>query len=386
MKQKNVYVVFDRKYKVKKDEDGIGTVDVFIYLTRSQRKYIAVGKCKRSEFEDFKQRREVQAMVRRCEKVIMALDVLKLEANVENFTACYNKEEEAYGNPTSPLNFYNGVDQSQSFIDYMQTKVDGENIRKGTRIRKQVTIDALKRFGKIKTFSDLTPAKIMAFDTWLHDGTRTDVTVYTYHKHLRKLINRMRMADMIPSNPYDKVKISRGQSKERKPLTEEELQRLRDLKLEGKLDRVRDLFIFAAYTGLAYADMRAFDFNKSTVKCGDMYYIDGLRIKTDSPFFTPILSPAMEVLKKYNYKLPCISNMKLNDYLHVVEAKLGLKKPLTYHVARHTFATLVLSYDVPIEDLARMLGHKNVQVTQIYAKILHQTIERHSEKLQSLIK
>ena len=77
----------------------------------------------------------------------------------------------------------------------------------------------------------------------------------------------------------------------------------------------------------------------------------------------------MAILKKYKYQLPHISNQKLNDYLHLVEKMAKLKKPLTTHVARHSFATLVLSYDIPIENLSRMLGHANIKTTQIYGKI-----------------
>lgn len=85
----------------------------------------------------------------------------------------------------------------------------------------------------------------------------------------------------------------------------------------------------------------------------------------------------MNVLKKYKRKLPIISNEKYNDYLHVVESHLGLNKPLTSHVARHTFATTVaLAHDVPIESVSKMLGHKDIKTTQIYAKVLKSTIER----------
>lgn len=122
-----------------------------------------------------------------------------------------------------------------------------------------------------------------------------------------------------------------------------------------------------------------------TEKSGDLYYMDGSRMKTGSNFFTPILQPAMEVLKKYNFVLPKISNQKANDYLHLLESRANINKPLTFHVARHSFATLSLSHDVPIEKVARMLGHQDIKTTQIYAKILKSTIERHSVDLSKAI-
>ena len=190
----------------------------------------------------------------------------------------------------------------------------------------------------------------------------------------------------IEVDPYTQVKFKRGECKEREPLTEAELQKLRKIKLDEKLDKVRDLFVFSAYTGLAYCDVQAFDFEKMTEQQGKLYYIDGSRIKTASKFFTPILGPAMEVLKKYKFVLPKISNQKANDFLHLIETALKLNKPLTFHVARHSFATLALAHDIPIENVSRMLGHKNIRTTQIYAKVLKTTIERHAENLQRAIR
>ena len=94
----------------------------------------------------------------------------------------------------------------------------------------------------------------------------------------------------------------------------------------------------------------------------------------------------MEVLKKYDYQLPKISNQKANDYLHVIQMEMHFNQKLTFHVARHSFATLALSHDVPIENVARMLGHRDIKTTQIYAKILRTSIERHATALQSSIR
>jgi integrase len=161
---------------------------------------------------------------------------------------------------------------------------------------------------------------------------------------------------------------------------------MRKLKLNGKEEYVRDLFVFSAYTGLAFCDVMAFNFETMTDKEGKLFYIDGSRLKTGTQFFTPILKPAMEVLKKYDFKLPRISNQKANDYLHLIQSAMKLNKNLTFHIARHSFATLALAHDVPIENVARMLGHQNIRTTQIYAKVLKSTIERHAVNLQKAIR
>ena len=94
----------------------------------------------------------------------------------------------------------------------------------------------------------------------------------------------------------------------------------------------------------------------------------------------------MEVLKKYDYNLPKITKQKDNEYLHLIQHAMGLHKSLTFHVARHSFATLAISHGVPIEDVARMLGHEDIRTTQIYAKILKTTINQYSTLLQKAIK
>ena len=252
-------------------------------------------------------------------------------------------------------------EEAMSFLDFMRDNIATAKMRETTRKQKLVTYNALLDFGKIQTFADLTAKN-------LHIQTRK-----AYQEGL------------IEKDPYDLVKFPRGKCKERRPLSEIELKKIREAELPPKESRVRDLFIFAAYTGLAYCDVQEFNFKMMTELMGDLYYIDGSRLKTGSNFFTPILPPAMEVLKRYNYKLPKISNQKANDYLHNIESRLCINKPITFHVARHSFATVALSHDIPIEKLARMLGHKDIKTTQLYAKILKDTVARHATNLSKAI-
>lgn len=379
MANQKVSVVFDRKKVAEKRGQGI--VEMQVYLSRRERKYIPIGKCSPDELEDYLSSRDVRNEIKRCNDIISAMLLFDDEMTVQQFDSYYLGKKRSRSS-----NLYKGTDQTTNFIIYMKESIDKEKFSTGTHKHKICTWEAVKRFGKIKTFADLTPKHILEFDEWLHDGSRTDVSVHTYHKHLRKVTRYLRMADMIPADPYERVKLSRGKSKERQPLTEDELNKLRTIKLSEPMDHVRDLFIFSAYTGLAYCDVQAFNFDLMTEKIGNMYYIDGQRLKTDTRFFTPILKPAMEVLKKYHFNLPKITNQKGNDYLHIIQNTMGLHKSLTFHVARHSFATLAISHGVPIEDVARMLGHEDVRTTQIYAKILKSTINQYSTQLQESIK
>ncbi len=379
MASQKVNVVFDRKKVAEKRGQGI--VEMQVYLSRRERKYIPIGKCSPDELDDYLSSRDVKNEIKRCHDIISAMLLFNDEMTVQQFDGYYLGKRKSKSN-----NLYKGTDQATNFIIYLKESIDKERFSDGTRKHKICTLEAVKRFGKIRTFADLTPKNILEFDEWLHDGSRTDVSVHTYHKHLRKVTRYLRMADMIPVDPYERVKLSRGKSKERQPLTEDELDKLRAIKLTEPLDHVRDLFIFAAYTGLAYCDVQVFNFDQMTEKIGNIYYIDGERLKTGTKFFTPILTPAMEVWKKYNYNLPKITNQKGNEYLHLIQHAMGLRKSLTFHVARHSFATLAISHGVPIEDVARMLGHEDIRTTQIYAKILKSTINEYSTKLQDSIK
>ena len=373
-----VKVVFDRKKQVAKR--GCGCLDVVVNLGKKVRKYIVVCVTTPEEWEAKAQSLETLQVVSQCKKILTTMEVLGEESTIENFKRHFFGEEEEEEEENNDW-------ESQDFIAYCEEALAAEDIKIGTRKHKQVVIDAVKTYGKLRTYGDLTPKNILAFDRWLHNGERSDVTIYGYHKRLKKWVGELARLEEIPRNPYKIVSITRGKCKERQPLLESELKKMRDADFDGnmKLERVRDLFIFSAYTGLAFCDTQAFDYKSMTVQEGNMTFIDGSRIKTDTQYFTPILAPAMEVLKKYDFKLPRISNQKANDYLHLIQAQLGIKKPLTFHVARHSFATLALAHDVPIENVARMLGHEDIRTTQIYAKVLHTTIERHASNLQSAI-
>ena len=273
-----------------------------------------------------------------------------------------------------------------SFLDFMRDNIATAKIRESTRSQKLVSLKALMEYGKIESFADVTVQNIREFDKWLRkDGIRSDVCINNYHKNLKLQTRKACQEGLIDKDPYELIKFPRGKCKERRPLNETELKKMREMKLPEREARIRDLFIFAAYTGLAFCDTQDFDFRTMTEQIGDLYYIDGSRLKTGTNFFTPILPPAMEVLKKYNFKLPKISNQKANDILHMIEVRMGLNKPVTFHVARHSFATLSLSHDIPIEKVARMLGHKDIKTTQIYAKVLKSTIANHASDLSKVI-
>ena len=142
-----------------------------------------------------------------------------------------------------------------------------------------------------------------------------------------------------------------------------------------RLEQVRDIFIFSCFCGLAYIDVK--NLRKENIRTsfdGNLWII-GKREKTDVSFSIPLLDIPRKILEKYEGKLPdnkilpVLSNQKMNAYLKEIGTLCGINKDLTFHLARHTFATLTLSKGVSIESVSKMLGHTNIRTTQIYARI-----------------
>lgn len=147
-----------------------------------------------------------------------------------------------------------------------------------------------------------------------------------------------------------------------------------------RLSVVRDIFLFSCYTGLAYADVQKLKRSEIIIGIDKQQWIDTTRQKTESATRIPLLPFPLSIIKKYETHpvcqakgtvLPILSNQKMNAYLKEIADTCGINKTLTFHIARHTFATTVtLSNGVPIESVAKMLGNKNLKQTQHYAKVL----------------
>ena len=168
---------------------------------------------------------------------------------------------------------------------------------------------------------------------------------------------------------------------ERDFLTEEELQNLAAKEFSiDRLENVRDIFLFSCFTGLAYSDAKKLSSQHIVIGIDGDKWIKINRTKTDTRSSIPLLPTAEAIIEKYssnpkcqanNKLLPVLSNQKMNAYLKEIGDLCGITKNITFHLARHTFATTVtLSNDVPIESVSKMLGHKNLKITQHYAKVL----------------
>jgi integrase len=217
----------------------------------------------------------------------------------------------------------------------------------------------------------------------------TDSAVYNYHKCLKAILYRAYKFGKINENPYNRLRgeFRHGDKENVEFLTEDEMKRIETLKLPtgSILDVVRDLFVFQMYTGLAYSDMQAFDFSLCKLVDGEYVY-NGERIKTGVQYTSQLLPPVIRVLKKYGMKVPKVSNQDYNRHLKSIGLLAEIHTRMHTHLARHTFATYMLSNDVMLQNVKRMLGHKSIVTTQRYAKVLakdvHNDFDKISEKLK----
>lgn len=233
-----------------------------------------------------------------------------------------------------------------------------------------------------------------SFDVYLKKDFKVHQnTAWNYHKHLRRVLNLAVAMDYITKNPYNKYKVDLKET-HREFLTSEELLSIeaKEIQIE-RLSVVRDIFVFACYTGLSYSDISKL--SKQHLQKGidknEWIIID--RSKTNNRCRIPILPKAKEILEKYkNYPknhnkgllLPVLTNQKMNSYLKELGDICNINKSITMHMARHTFATSVtLANGVPIETVSKVLGHTSLKTTQIYAKILDQKISDDMSQLQS---
>ena len=265
---------------------------------------------------------------------------------------------------------------SPSFLEWIEDQIATLRVAYGTRKHYMTLLARLKEWKNIQTWQDVTVENLYGFDSWLHGRGISDSGVYNYHKCLKALLHRAVEFDRIATNPYNRMKIKRGEHENIEYLTEEEMLIFQHMILPygSNLDVAHDLFVFQMYTGLPYSDMMAFDI--SDYKWDGMRWNKiGERIKTGVPYVSSLLPPALSVLEKYGMTLPRISNQDYNRQLKALQTMAGIKTRLHSHLARHTFATYMLKHGVKIENLSRMLGHTNITQTQRYAKVLAQSVQ-----------
>jgi integrase len=286
----------------------------------------------------------------------------------------------------------NGGD-SDAFLTWVKNEIPKLDIKESTRKHYWLVYDRLNEYGKIRNWHDLTVEKIYDFDAWLHNIENVNAnadgeglgnnTIRNYHKKMKAIIHRAVDMGIIEQSPYARLQGRfRGDDYDNvEYLSEEQMKMILNIHpVPGsQMEAVHDLFVFQMLTGLSYSDAQAFDISDYK-KVNGKWVSVGKRIKTGVPYVSVLLPPVVDVLERYDWKTPQISNQKYNWLLKTFGSVIGIEN-MHSHLARHTFATYMLSHDVKIQNVMRMLGHKKIEQTMRYAKVLAQDVTSDYERV-----
>ncbi len=278
----------------------------------------------------------------------------------------------------------------QEHNDKVETLV-GQEFAPGTLERYKTSLKHTIEFIQWKysvsdiDIKDIDHAFITEYEFFLRSVRKcANNTAVKYIKNFKKIVKLCISNGWLDKDPFVNYK-AKIREVEREFLSQEEIQTIYEkVFVTERLNQVKDIFVFACFTGLAYIDVKQLTQSNISIGIDGGKWIFTHRQKTETASRIPLLPIPQELIHKYsehpqcvneNKLLPVLSNQKMNSYLKEIADVCGIQKDLTFHIARHTFATTVtLTNGVPIESVSKMLGHTNIKTTQHYAKILDKKV------------
>lgn len=310
-----------------------------------------------------------------------------MRSTIENFINEGIREKETFS-LDSLKKFMEGriFGKKDSFLRFMYERIYERPISESTRKAHISIYNTLKRWGKIRQFSDITEANLKLWDDLSHKNAQKAKSVWNYHKILKIYCAEAKRFGHIKENPYEVMKFKRDNSPGHRFITMEEIEKIKDLKLSEKaLEDARLCFLFQCYTSLSYSDMRNFDMATVKVVDGRMR-LRNLRVKTGGMYNITLLKSAVSLLEECHYVLPIQDLHFYNRNLQAIQYRAGITTHLTSHVGRHTFATsIALKNKMPIEVLQKVMGHESIRTTQVYAKVLQETVDAEFDRLDDIL-
>lgn len=371
-------VVYNRKKTLL--SNGTALVQIEAYLN-FKKKYFSTGIYLTPDQWDGKRR-----------KVKNHANALKINKQITDFVAKLQAVELDRRNAGKPFtldilsDFLKGK-FTNSFTDFMQNEIEADRTSApATIIGQKTTLNALRSFKKDILFDELTFELLTDFERHLRNNGLHTNTINKYFRHVRKFVNLAINKDMFELNryPFRKFK-TRTETTTREYLTPEELTAFENVTLppeRAHLQKPLDMFLFSCYTGLRFSDIVALNADSFKTIDGNKW-IDTTMIKTAEPVRIPLYllfdgKPA-EILNRYTnserkYIFDDYTNQYVNRCLKELANIAGVGKRVTFHTARHTQATFLLYKGVNITTVQKLLGHKKLQTTQIYSKVMDKTI------------
>lgn len=274
----------------------------------------------------------------------------------------------------------------------------GKDYVEGTVLRYERTVRYLEEMLMIKynlkdiPLKDINNAFILEFEHFVKvtKGCAQNATV-KYLKNLKKVVRLALANKWIEDDPFYDIHFHQTQSN-RAFLTEEELNLIikKDFDIP-RLEVVRDIFVFCSLTGLAFTDVQHLTPDHISQDNTGAYWIRKSREKTNNMCNIPLLDMPRMIMEKYKEHPECIkkgvalpvpSNQRMNSYLKEIADVCGIKKTLSTHIARHTFACVAIANKVSMESIAKMLGHTDIRTTKIYARLMDRTVSEEMNVLR----
>lgn len=362
-------IVFDRKHVSSNTKEGLVQLEV---LFKGVRRYFSTG------VKVTKNRWSRSGKVTGCmDMIVMNRRIDEMKRMVDKYIVGLMENEEPFDFDRFKAWMVASDEQGIGFVDWVEKRIAERNdIRKSTKRNHMKLVALLRKIGNIRTFADVTKKNVLKMDTYLHSTGIRQTTIASYHKFMKTYVHDAMSSGLIEKDPYIGVKIDIGKSVWGRFLTVDEVEAIEKAEMPTEsLERVKDLFLFQCYTGLAYADLMRFDMSKA-VKGEKYYLVTDDRKKTGEGYTVVLMEKAMDILKKYDYKLPKMTCEQYNMRLKIMADASKIDKPIASHFGRRTCGMLLLNYGFPIEIVSKVLGHSNIKTTQqAYAKILDRTVE-----------
>ena len=320
---------------------------------------------------------------------------------VRNRVFQIHRQLEADGKPITAVTikniFYGGYDSPKMLIETFNEhnqeyrELMDKEYAKGTVLRYERTVRYLVEFMREQyNCADIPLKSINYHFIKTQKGCAQNATV-KYLKNLKKITKTAILKKWINEDPFADIHFKQTKTN-RDFLNESELRRIiaKDIDIE-RLQTVRDIFIFCSFTGLAFTDVKHLKAEHIVQADDGRWWIRKAREKTDNMCDIPLLDIPRLILEKYKsrpgysergFLLPVPSNQRMNGYLKEIADICHIKKKLSTHIARHTFASLAIANKVSLESIAKMLGHTDIRTTRIYAKIMNSTIAFEMQTLQ----
>lgn len=316
--------VFDRKNEATLTKQGLLQIEAKL-VGRPDRVFITTGiKLYKNQFSDkmgftCKNHNQADAVTRKAKLIFDAVEKYSLSESLNDI-----KDMKNWNSDKSSID---------SVIKFMQQEMRLRNMEFNTMKAHVSLMNKLVSFDKIKTFQQVTLPNIIDFDAQMRESKISNVSINKMHVLFKMYLKLAVNKGLLTNNPYDRFTPPKAKNTDPIFLTEEEVSKIMKLNnLNDKLSKVRDLFLFQCFTGMAYADMQSFS-SESVSKEDGKEIIRSSRVKTDESFVMLFLPEAKEIAEKYNYQLPQISNQKYNDYLKLLVAHpdVNINKKVTSH-------------------------------------------------------